>query len=167
MSRQDALIGVWRLVSYQAQDVDGKISYPLGKNLLGLLYYVRQGFMSVQVMRSHRPKYGSDDLQFSSVEETAAAGSGYIAYAGRFSGAAPIRPGSIRFANAQRAPPISRPSPMLFRVVDLDRQTSEERHQEIHRQTKCRRWCPVCKKTSQIRVAQNDSVQRPCVGAND
>jgi Lipocalin-like domain len=85
MSRQDALIGVWRLVSYQAQDVDGKISYPLGKNLLGLLYYVRQGFMSVQVMRSHRPKYGSDDLQFSSVEETAAAGSGYIAYAGRFS----------------------------------------------------------------------------------
>src|SRR5271166_439214 len=52
-------------------------------------------------------------------------------------GAAPTHPEQARFADAQRASPIFRPSPMLFRAVDLDRQTSEERHQEIHRQTKC------------------------------
>jgi hypothetical protein len=73
------------MVSYQGQGVDGKMSYPLGKDLLGLLYYTDQGFMSVQVMKLDRPKYSSDDLHFSLMEEMAAAANGYIAYAGRFS----------------------------------------------------------------------------------
>src|ERR1700751_2201415 len=81
-------------------------------------------------------------------------------------GVAPTQPGSIRLGDARRAWPVFRPSPMLFQAVDLDRQTSEERHQEIHLQTKCPHWYPVCKKTSQIRIAQNDSVQQPFVGAN-
>jgi hypothetical protein len=41
---------------------------------------------------------------------------------------------------------------MLFRTVDPYRQTSEERHREIHRQTKCRRWCPVCRKTAKYEL---------------
>jgi hypothetical protein len=73
------------MVSYQGQGVDGKMSYPFGKDLLGLLYYTDQGFMSVQVMKLDRPKYSSDDLHFSLMEEMAAAANGYIAYAGRFS----------------------------------------------------------------------------------
>ena len=85
MSIRDSLIGGWRLVSYQAQGVDGKISYPLGKHLLGLLCFTEQGFMSVQVMKLDRPKYSSDDLHVSLMEEMAAAANGYIAYAGRFS----------------------------------------------------------------------------------
>jgi hypothetical protein len=85
MNIRDSLIGVWRLVSYQAQGVDGKISHPLGKRLLGVLCYTEQGFMSVQVMKADRPKYSSDDLHLSSMEEMAAAANGYIAYAGRFS----------------------------------------------------------------------------------
>jgi hypothetical protein len=85
VSTRDSLIGVWRLVSYQAQGGDGKISYPLGKQLSGLLSYTEQGFMSVQVMKLDRPKYSSKDLQLSLMEEMAAAANGYIAYAGRFS----------------------------------------------------------------------------------
>src|SRR6516162_2314607 len=81
-------------------------------------------------------------------------------------GAAPTHPEQARFADARRASPIFRPSPMLFRAVDLDHQTKSERHQEIHRQTKCRRWYPVCKRTSQKRVVQNDTVQQPFVAAN-
>jgi Lipocalin-like domain len=85
MSIRGSLIGTWQLVSYQAQDADGRISYPLGKNLLGLLCYTDQGFMSVQVMKPERPNYSSGDLHVSSTEEMAAAANGYIAYAGPFS----------------------------------------------------------------------------------
>ena len=85
MSIRDSLIGTWRLVSYQAQDAQGRISNPLGKNSLGLLCYMNDGFMSMQVMREDRPGYGSSDLRISLMEEMPAAGNGYVAYAGRFS----------------------------------------------------------------------------------
>src|ERR1700757_5180067 len=81
-------------------------------------------------------------------------------------GAAPTHPGSIRFADSRPASPISRLSPTPFQSVDLDRQTNEERHQEIHLQTKCHHWYPVCKKTSQKPVPQNGIFQQPFVGAN-
>jgi lipocalin-like protein len=85
MSMRESLIGTWRLVSYEAHGAHGKISYPLGKNLRGLLCYTEEGFMSVQVMKKDRPKYSSKDLHLSLVEEMAAAANGYVAYAGRFS----------------------------------------------------------------------------------
>jgi hypothetical protein len=84
-SIRDSLIGTWRLVSYEAHDAQGKISDPLGKNLLGLLCYTKDGFMSMQVMREDRQGYSSCDLHLSLMEEMAAAASGYVAYAGRFS----------------------------------------------------------------------------------
>src|SRR6516162_11145263 len=73
-------------------------------------------------------------------------------------GAAPTHPGSIRFGDARRAWPVFRPSPTPFRAADLGHRTKGEPHQEIHPLTKSAHWCPVCRKTSQIRVAQNDSV---------
>ena len=85
MSIRDSLIGTWRLVSYEAHDAQGKISDPLGKNLLGLLCYTKDGFMSLQVMREGRPGYSSGDIHVSLMEEMAAAADGYVAYAGRFS----------------------------------------------------------------------------------
>jgi len=80
-----SLIGTWRLASYEAQDAQGKITHPLGKNLIGLLCYTKEGFMSVQVMRTDRLGYSSGDLHISLIEEMAAAANGYVAYAGRFS----------------------------------------------------------------------------------
>ena len=58
------------------------------------------------------------------------------------------------------------PLPSCSKAVDLDRQTSEERHQEIHPQTKCRHQCPAYKRTSQKQVQQNDNDRRPSFGAN-
>src|SRR5215469_268633 len=78
-------------------------------------------------------------------------------------GAAPDRPEPVGSGDARRAWPVFRPSPTPFRAADLDRQTSQERHQEIHPLTKSAHWCPVCRKTSQVRVAQNDTVQQPFV----
>jgi hypothetical protein len=86
VSVRDSLIGTWRLVSYEAHDANGNISYPLGKNLKGLLLcYTNEGFMSVQVMREDRRRYSSNDPRFSLMEEIVAAANGYVAYAGRFS----------------------------------------------------------------------------------
>jgi hypothetical protein len=85
ISIRDSLIGTWRLVSYEAHDAQGRISNPLGKNLLGLLCYTKDAFMSMQVMREDRPEYSSCDLHLSLMEEMAAAAGGYVAYAGRFS----------------------------------------------------------------------------------
>jgi Lipocalin-like domain len=82
---RDSLIGTWRLVSYEAHDAQGKISHPLGKNLLGLLCYTKDGFMSMQAMREDRPGYSSSDLPTSLMDEMAAAAGRYVAYAGRFS----------------------------------------------------------------------------------
>ena len=64
-------------------------------------------------------------------------------------GAAPSHPESARFDDARRASPIFRPSPTLFRSVDLGHQTKREPRQEIHPRTKCPRWCPACKMTNQ------------------
>ena len=85
MSIRNSLIGTWRLVSYEAQDAQGKVSNPLGKNLLGLLCYTKDGFMSMQIMREDRPGHSSSDLHISLMEEMPAAASRYVAYAGRFS----------------------------------------------------------------------------------
>jgi lipocalin-like protein len=82
---RDSLIGIWQLVSYEAQDAQGTISNPLGENLLGLLCYTKHGFISMQVMREDRPVYSSSDLHISRMEKMAVAASGYVAYAGRFS----------------------------------------------------------------------------------
>jgi len=48
----------------------------------------------------------------------------------------------------------------------LDLQTKSERHQEIHRQTKCLHWCPVCRRTNQKPALLNNTVQQPSVAAN-
>ena len=84
VSVQDSLIGTWRLVSYEAHDANGNISYPLGKNVKGFLCYTAEGFMSVQVMKEDRPTCSSNDPHFSLMEEIVAAANGYVAYAGRF-----------------------------------------------------------------------------------
>jgi lipocalin-like protein len=84
-SIRDSLIGTWRLSYYLARQIDGEVSYPLGQNLLGLLFYTQEGFMSVHVMKPGRPNYGSGDLQLGTKEEMAAAAQGYIGYAGPFS----------------------------------------------------------------------------------
>jgi hypothetical protein len=82
VSVRDSLVGTWRLVSYEAHDANGNISYPLGKNVKGLLCYTEEGFMSVQVMKEDRPR--PNDPHFSLMEEIVAAANGYVAYAGRF-----------------------------------------------------------------------------------
>jgi len=49
------LLGTWRLVSYEARDSEGRVHYPLGENVSGLLVYDGGGNMSAHVMRTTAP----------------------------------------------------------------------------------------------------------------
>jgi hypothetical protein len=81
---RDRLIGAWRLVSFEVRRNDGEVYHPMGQGLVGLLLYLPDGHMSVQLMSPDRPQfqtpaYGAgDDLDW------AKAARGYFAYAGRF-----------------------------------------------------------------------------------
>lgn len=55
-----ALIGTWRLVSYEATSVDdGEVVRPYGEHPLGLIMYTADGYMSAQITTPDRPLFGS------------------------------------------------------------------------------------------------------------
>ncbi|KON70701.1 MULTISPECIES: lipocalin-like domain-containing protein [Peribacillus] len=83
-SMRDQVVGTWSLVSYETQDADGHVIYPLGKDAKGFIMYNPDGYMSAQLMASGRPAYQSGDLHSGTLEEMATAAHGYLAYSGQF-----------------------------------------------------------------------------------
>ncbi|MBT2668546.1 lipocalin-like domain-containing protein [Bacillus sp. ISL-4] len=81
---REQVIGTWSLVSYETQDADGNVLYPLGKDAKGFIMYNPDGYMSAQLMASGRPAYKSGDLHTGTTAEMAAAAHGYLAYSGPF-----------------------------------------------------------------------------------
>src|SRR4051812_46886890 len=80
----EQVIGTWKLVSYETQDADGNVIYPLGEDAKGFIMYNPDGYMSAQIMALGRPAYESENLHTGTMEEMAAAAHGYLAYSGRF-----------------------------------------------------------------------------------
>jgi len=58
----DALIGSWRLVSFELRSPDGSVSHPFGKDASGYLFYNEDGYMSAAFMGADRARPDSDDL---------------------------------------------------------------------------------------------------------
>ena len=81
---KENLIGTWHLVSSEFRHADGEVTYPLGKNAVGLLIYTTEGYMAVQLMRSDRPAFVSDDVFQGTPEEIKAAYEGFAAYFGTY-----------------------------------------------------------------------------------
>jgi hypothetical protein len=79
-----ALVGTWRLVSFESRVASGEVRYPLGRAPVGQLQYDAVGFMSAQLMDPGRPQVVSGDLTRGSDAEVRAAISGYIAYYGTY-----------------------------------------------------------------------------------
>jgi hypothetical protein len=74
----DELIGTWRLVSYTAQDArSGPVLYPLGEDAAGLIIYTQDGYMSAQLMRTHRDGHAG-------APPSAPTTADYLAYAGPY-----------------------------------------------------------------------------------
>jgi hypothetical protein len=79
-----ALVGSWRLVSYEDRKADGAVVYPYGKSPAGLLIYDSTGHMAVQIMKQPPPDVTSDDWDKFTVVEKVALYDGYVAYFGRY-----------------------------------------------------------------------------------
>ena len=81
MGNRKALIGSWKLDSFELQAGDGTISHPYGKELTGYLFYNDDGFMSAAFMNSERGRAKDEDL---SVAGAVSNYDQYMAYTGPF-----------------------------------------------------------------------------------
>jgi Lipocalin-like domain len=81
----DALVGSWRLTSWENRAADGQVTYPMGTNAVGYLLYTADGRFSVMISRVGRTPFAAGDLLGASTEEQARAVEGFVAYAGRYS----------------------------------------------------------------------------------
>jgi hypothetical protein len=78
------LVGSWKLVSLESRDANGNIVYPWGKDTLGYLMYNEDGYVSVSIMSSSRPKFSSGDIKGGTAEEKVTAADTYISYCGTY-----------------------------------------------------------------------------------
>jgi Lipocalin-like domain len=78
------LVGTWRLVSWENRSADGTISYPLGRDAVGLIVYTDDGHMSVAIMRADREPFAAEDLLGGTSKEKARAAETYVSYSGRY-----------------------------------------------------------------------------------
>jgi hypothetical protein len=81
----DALVGAWRLVSWENRAADGQVSYPMGTDARGYLLYTADGRFSVTISRADRAAFAAGDLLGGTTEEQVQAVEGFVAYAGRYS----------------------------------------------------------------------------------
>ncbi len=81
----DALVGAWRLVSWENQAADGQVTYPMGTDPIGYVIYTADGRFSVTISRAGRAGFAAGDLLAGTREEKARAVEGFVAYAGRYS----------------------------------------------------------------------------------
>jgi hypothetical protein len=83
-SYRELLLGAWRLVSFEVRRADGEVYFPMGQGLVGLLLYLPDGHMSVQLMSPDRPQFQTPAYGAGTDADWARAARGYFAYAGRF-----------------------------------------------------------------------------------
>ena len=83
-AQQSPVVGSWKLVAYTTETADGKRTFPLGEDAVGMAVYLPNGRVSIQFMKRDRPKFQSGDAWRGTLEEERAAFEGYFAYAGRY-----------------------------------------------------------------------------------
>jgi hypothetical protein len=80
-----ALVGGWRLVSWENRAADGQVTYPMGTDALGALLYTADGRFSITISRRSRAGFAAGDLLGGTIVEQARAVEDFVAYAGRYS----------------------------------------------------------------------------------
>lgn len=87
MTIAEQILGTsWRLVSFQSEDKNGELVYPLGKEATGVIMFTDNQRMAVQIMATDREK-ALDRSWFDRLNtesEQVMAQFGYHAYSGRF-----------------------------------------------------------------------------------
>ena len=81
---EPSLLGTWRLLSYEARDPQGRVQYPLGENVSGLLIYDGGGNMSAHIMKNDRACFAAKDPAHGTNGELRAAFEDYGSYFGTY-----------------------------------------------------------------------------------
>ncbi len=76
-------MGTWRLLSFHIKTLDGKATYPYGRDAVGYYIFSESGYMSVAIMPANRRGFADGDFMGGSTEEKAAAAT-YISYSGKY-----------------------------------------------------------------------------------
>ena len=84
-SEELALVGTWRLVSYEDKPPTGPSIHPFGQEPKGVLMYDDSGHMSIQIMKMPHPKVASGDDSHVTPAEKQDLYDAYVAYFGRYS----------------------------------------------------------------------------------
>ncbi len=79
---KEQFMGTWKLVSSEFRRSDGQLTYPMGRDAIGIIMYDANGHMSVQIMRPDRPAFASGDQLKGTPMEIKSAFEGFIAYYG-------------------------------------------------------------------------------------
>jgi hypothetical protein len=80
----NAFVGAWRLVSFEIRTSSGEVSYPFGKDAVGLLLYTQEGYMAVSLMRGDRVHFDAEDISSAGSEEKLEAIDSYNSYCGKY-----------------------------------------------------------------------------------
>lgn len=83
-SSTHALIGTWRLRSFEMHDERGNVAYPFGHETGGFITYTSDGRMSVQFGNARRANLRYDDWLGATSEEIELSARGYFAYCGTY-----------------------------------------------------------------------------------
>ncbi len=68
----------------EARSSTGSVSYPLGKDAGGLLFYTADGHMSAILYRANRERFGTRDIMAGTEAQLADAARSYVSYAGPY-----------------------------------------------------------------------------------
>ncbi|UCG30722.1 MAG: lipocalin-like domain-containing protein [candidate division WOR-3 bacterium] len=78
------LMGTWVFKSMVLRSDNGKMVYPYGENLFGILIYTPGGYMSALLMDPERQPFASDDLKTGTADEIKQAYERFDAYCGTY-----------------------------------------------------------------------------------
>lgn len=82
--RDISVAGTWRLVSFQSETSDGKVTDLYGSPPLGQLIYDASGHMSVHLLKPDLPKCGTLDRRVCPDRQARSAFDNYLGYWGRY-----------------------------------------------------------------------------------
>jgi hypothetical protein len=70
---RDALVGAWRLVSWENRAADGQVTHPMGTDAIGYVLYTADGRFSITISRRGRARFAAGDLLSGTTQEKAQA----------------------------------------------------------------------------------------------
>jgi len=79
---KEQFIGTWKLVSSEFRLSNGQVTYPMGRDAIGIIMYDTNWHVSVQIMRPDRPAFASGDQLKGTPMEIKSAFEGFVAYYG-------------------------------------------------------------------------------------